>query len=342
MAKITKVNYFTPERKALINPVNIQLYEKYRKSNIIKNREVEETTYSTYNSNFTQFLVFLAEAWDNIELYSKEFFENAVDIIESYMAFCQDTLQNNKKTINNKIAAVSSFYLWSVKRRLIDFHPFDKRVDRMKGANEEHIINSYFLNDEQIEKIKMGLEDDKKFDIMDRLLFFIMLDSANRIGAIDKLKISNLDVENCMFTNIREKRGYRVEVPISDETLGLIQEWFEIRKAEKDNLEVDAIFISYYRKQYRQMDKSTLQSRIQKIGTIIGLDDFHAHCIRKTKLNDIYVKTGDLSLAAEYGNHKSTETTRASYIKPLSKTQVREKIKELINKKQENQVTTES
>jgi integrase/recombinase XerC len=335
MAKITKVNYFTPERKALINPKNIELYNKYTKSNIIKNREVETTTYATYSSNFNMFLVYLAENWNNIELYSKEFFEDAVDIIEGYMAFCQDTLLNNKKTINNKIAAVSSFYLWSVKRRYIDFHPFDKRIDRMKGANDEHIINSYFLTDEQVEQIKVGLADDKKFDIIDRLLFFIMLDSANRIGAIDKLKISNLDVENCVFTNIREKRGYRVEVPISDETLILIQEWLEIRKLEKDNLEVDAIFISFYGQHYRQMDKSTLQSRIQKIGIIIGLEDFHAHCIRKTKLNDIYVKTGDLSLAADYGNHKSTETTRASYIKPKSKTEVREKIKELINKKKE-------
>lgn len=334
MAKIVKVNYFTPERKALINPKNVELYEKYLKSNIIKNREVEETTFATYKSNFTMFLVYLAEEWGNIELYSKEFFEDAVDIIEGYMGFCQDTLQNNKKTINNKIAAISSFYLWSVKRRLIDFHPFDKRVDRMKGANDEHIINSYFLTDEQVEQIKVGLEDDKRFDIMDRLLFFIMLDSANRIGAIDKLKISNLDMDNCVFTNIREKRGYRVEVPISDETLVLIQEWFEIRKTEKDNLEVDAIFISYYGKQYRKMDKSTLQTRIQKIGTIIGLEDFHAHCIRKTTSNLITEKTGDISLAADLLNHKSIETTRQSYLKPKSKAEVMSKIRGLMNKKE--------
>jgi integrase/recombinase XerC len=340
VAKIVKVNYFTSKRKALINPKNIELYEKYRKSNIIKNREVEETTYSTYNSNFTQFLVYLAEAWDNIGLYSEEFFENAVDIIEGYMAFCQDTLLNHKKTVNNKVAAISSFYLWSVKRRLIDFHPFDKRVDRMKGANEEHIINSYFLTDEQIEQIKKGLEDTTKFDIIDKLLFSIMLDSANRIGAIDKLKISNLDMDNCVFTNIREKRGYRVEVPVSQETLELIQEWFEIRKAEKDNLEVDAIFISFYGQHYRQMDKSTLQSRIQKIGTIIGLEDFHAHCIRKTTLNLITEKTGDISLAADLANHKSIETTRSAYVKPKSKSEVMSKIRDLMNKKVE--IQTES
>ena len=332
MAKITKVNYFTPERKAKINPDNQTKYDKYLKSSIIKNLDVKNTTFKTYSSNFMQFQVFLAEEWDNIDLYSEDFFENAVDIMESFISFCQETLKNNKKVINTKISSVSTFYLWSMKRGLVNRHPFDKKLDRMKGANDEHIINSYFLTDDQIELIRVGLKDEKNFDIIDNLIFSIMLDSANRIGAIEKLKISDLDMDNCVFTNIREKRGYKVEVSISNETLILIQEWFETRK-NMDNLEVDAIFLSRYNHQWNKMQKSSLQRRVTKIGTIIGLEDFHSHCIRKTSLNGIYEKTGDLSLAAEMGNHKSTETTRASYIKPVSKAQVRERIKDMISKR---------
>jgi integrase/recombinase XerC len=340
VAKITKVKYFTDERKAKINPDNIVKYEKYLKSNIIKNKEVEGTTFKTYSNFFTQFLVYLSEEWENIDLYSKEFFEDAVDIMEGFMTFCVDTLQNNKKVINTKISSVSTFYLWSMKRGLVDRHPFDKKLDRMKNANDEHIINSYFLTDEQVEKIREGLKDEKQFDIVDKLLFEIMLDSANRIGAIEKLKISDLDMDNCVFTNIREKRGYRVEVSISDETLLVIKEWFEMRK-DLDNLEVDAIFISFYNQQYNKMSKGSLQRRITKIGTIIGLEDFHSHCVRKTTLNSIYEKTGDLSLAAEMGNHKSTETTRSSYIKPLSKAEVRDRIKDMINKRNQLNSKTE-
>jgi integrase/recombinase XerC len=337
LSKITKVKYFTKEKQAKINPSNIAKYQKYLKSNIIKNKDVEDTTFKTYNANFMQFMVFLSEEWENIDLYSEEFFMDAVDIMESFISFCQETLKNNKKTINNKIAAVSSFYLWSMKRGLIDRHPFDKKLDRMKNANDEHIINSYFLTDEQIEQIREGLKDEKKFDIIDKLLFEVMLDSANRIGAIEKLKISDLDMDNLVFTNIREKRGYRVEVAISEETLILIQEWFEKRK-ELDNLEVDALFLSYYGKEFRKMSKGSLQRRIRNIGTILGLEDFHSHCVRKTTLNSIYEKTGDLSLAAEMGNHRSTETTRASYIKPISKAQVRDKIRELMNKNKEQNI----
>ena len=332
MAKITKVKYFTDEKKSKINPENLEKYQKYLKSNIIKNQDVKETTFKTYENYFIQFLVYLAEKWNNIDLYSAEFFENAVDIMEGFMGFCIDTLQNKKKVINTKISSVSTFYLWSMKRKLVESHPFDNKLDRMKGANDEHIINSYFLNDEQIEQIRLGLLDDKKYDIVDRLIFEIALDSANRIGALERLKISDLDIDNCIFTNIREKRGYRVEVAISEETLQLIQEWFEIRK-DLDNLEIDAIFLSYYGKEYRKMSRSNLQRRIRKIGEIIGLEDFHAHCIRKTTLNSIYEKTGDMSLAATLGNHKSIETTRQSYIKPISKAEVRQKIQDIMNKK---------
>jgi len=70
--------------------------------------------------------------------------ENAVDIMEGYMLFCQEVLQNHKKIINMKVSAVSSFYIWSMKRGFVKYHPFDGKLDRMKKANEEQILNHYF------------------------------------------------------------------------------------------------------------------------------------------------------------------------------------------------------
>ncbi|MFL1672445.1 tyrosine-type recombinase/integrase [Paenibacillus dendritiformis] len=334
MKKIKRVKYFTDEKKSLINPKNKELYDKYLKSNIIKNKEVKNTTYLVYENYMTHFLVYLAEQWGDICLYDDEFFEEAIDIMEGYISFCQDVLHNNKKVINTKISAVSSFYLWSLKRKFIDRHPFDKQLDRMKGANEEKIINSYFLDDEQIERIRKGLAENKQFDIQDKLIWEIMLSSANRVGAISKLTLTSLDLDNMVFSDIREKRGYRVEVAFSEEAARLIEEWLDQRK-DLDNLSVDALFITFYRGEYRPMTYGTIQERIKKIGQIIGLDDFHAHCIRKTTLNQIYVKTGDMSLAAELANHKSVETTRQSYIKPQSKAEIREKINKLMKKNDE-------
>ena len=333
MGKVKRVKYFTKERLSKINPENIKKYDKYLRSNIIKNKDVEDTTFKVYKNNFNQFLVYLSEQWDNIDLYSEEFMDDAVDIMEGFMAFCQDTLLNNKKAINNKLSAISSFYHWSVKRKLIKYHTFDKQQDRMKGATDEHIINSYFLTQEQVDIIKNELsKESKKYDIQDKILFNLAIDSANRIGALSKLTLSTMDLDECMFTDIREKRGYKVEVVFEEETRDMIEEWLNYRKENLDGLSVDNLFISKWNGEYRAMSKGNLQNRMRKIGQIVGIEDFHAHCTRKTKANLVTEITGDITLASELLNHKSVETTRSSYIKKKSKAETRNKIRELMKK----------
>jgi len=326
MAKVIRVNFFTKDKLNLISEENKNKYEKYYQSCIIRNSDMKNTTYKVYKNYFYHFLCYLALFHNNIDLYSKEFFDNAVDIMEGFISFCQETLKNHKKVINTKISAVSTFYNWSLKRRLIDKHPFDKQLERLKYANDEKIINSYFLSNSQIDTIIKELESNEKYDIQDQIIFSLMLDSANRIGAIEKLTLSSLDLSNMLFKNIREKRGYLVDVIFEKYTKELIEKWIDIRKG-LDGLSVDSLFIVKHGDNFTPMSRSTIQNRINKIGQIIGIDDFHAHCIRKTRLNEIYENTGDLALAAELGNHKSTETTRLSYIKPKSKIELRDKLR---------------
>lgn len=329
--KIYKIRYVTKEKIEKISKDNIKKYEKYRKTNILKNKEVESTTYKVYKSYFNQFLVYLMEDWGNIDLYSDEFMEESIDIMEGFMMFCQDTLKNHKKIINTKISAVSSFYLWSFKRRLIDKHPFANVLERMKGTKEEKILNDYYLNDDQILTIRRELNSNDAYDIQDQIIFELSLDSANRLSALHETNLSKLNIEESYFEDIREKRGYRVEVVFAELTKELIVEWLEERK-ELDGLVVDHLFITRYNGDYKGMSKGTLQERIKKIGKIVGIDDFRMHCMRKTSLNKVYNDTGDMSLAQSLANHKSMSTTADSYIKPKSKKEILEKIKELRNK----------
>jgi len=58
---------------------------------------------------------------------------------------------------------------------------------------------------------------------------------------------------------------------------------------------------------------------MRKYGNIIGIFDYRAHCQRKTAINSIYQTTGDLNLASQRANHKSTAVTQMAYIKEVTK-----------------------
>lgn len=332
--------YFTKEKLAKVNPKSVKAYEKYLKSNIIKNKDVKDTTYKVYKNYFNHFLGYLAEEWENIFIHDDEIMENAVDVMEGFIGFCQDTLGNNKKVINTKISTVSSYYIWAVKRGIIEVHPFDRKLDRMKGANDEKLINHYFLTQEQVDTVTKALHEDyakekgRKYDMQDLLIWHIMIDSANRNGAISKLTWSALDLENMVFEDIREKRGKIVEVAFEEESARLLSEWKEMRM-EMDKLECDGIFIVRRDGEYRKMSQTSIYMRVRKIGRILGIEDLHPHCLRKTAINRVVELTGDLTLAQEMGNHSDISTTSKHYVKPKSKTEIREKLKQLKAKKKE-------
>lgn len=318
----------------MINEQSVKDYNKYLKSNIIKNKDVKETTYKVYQNYFNQFLVYLAEECENVHIHDDLLLEDGVDIMEGFISFCQDTLGNNKKVINTKLSAVSSYYHWAVKRGIITFHPFDRKLDRMKGANDEKLISHYFLTQEQVDIISKTIHEDykkekgRKFDIQDLLIWHIAIESANRNGAISKLTLSSLDLDNMMFTDIREKRGKMVEVTFEEGTKALIEEWLEMRK-EMDNLECDALFIIKRNGEYRRMSQTSIYMRVRKMGTILGLPDLHPHCLRKTAGNRIVEITGDLTLAQEFLNHSDVSTTQKHYVKPKSKAEIREKLRKM-------------
>lgn len=332
--KIMKVKYFTKDKEKYINPGNWKKYQKYLQSNIIKNQDVKETTYKRYEELFRHFLMWLGENYGDIDLYSDEFIDNAVDIMEGYMLFCQEVLHNHKKIINMKVSNVSSFYIWSMKRGFIKYHPFDGKLDRMKKANEEQILNHYFLTDEQIAEIRQALysTENNNWTIQDQILFEISLFSANRLGALEKLSISSLNLDEMIFEDIREKEGYRVEVGFDETCKDMIETWLTMRHDDYDHLECDSLFIHKYKGEWKPWTRGMIYERMVKFGKIIGIPDFHTHCMRKTSINSIYETTGDLNLASQWANHKSSATTQSAYIKPISKSDLRDKLKQLKNK----------
>lgn len=163
------------------------------------------------------------------------------------------------------------------------------------------------------------MKNNKKFDIQDKLLFNLFLDSGARISEIYNLKLEQLDLEEMVFNEVRHKEGYIEPVIFFEETKFLIKEWLQERAIKDINSEY--LFITTYNKKINQMSKETIRSRIKAIGKIVGIEDFYPHSIRKSILNI----TGQQSetVAAALGHHKNTDVTREHYMKKKKLTEMR-------------------
>lgn len=298
-----------------INIQNTEIYEMYLDSNKARNYETINTTYKIYKSRMLCYMAYLKQEEDDKLLLAEETLKKSVQILERYINYCRDQ-GNNNQTINNKLTAISSFYIWCVKRDLITHHPFQHKLDRLRKGEFDKRRESYFLSIEDIIKARILMEHNKsKYDIQSRLIWELFLDSAARISAVSNLKLSQLDLRGGYFKNAREKGNKIVDIIFLDNTEKLLRKWIIYR--EENKIKSDYLFLTKMKGRYTQMAQGTIRARIKKIGQLIGYDELYPHTLRKTAINLLSNMT-DLNFASEFANHSDTKVTKDHYIKAKS------------------------
>lgn len=309
--EVTKVK---TGREMGINQRNVDIYIKYLQSCAVKSLDTMNTTYKTYSDNMKLFFQFLGNKY----ILSVDTQKNFTEIWEKYSIFCLEK-GNNKRTLANKRTACSTFFDWCLKRRLIKANPFIY-IDEIRINETDKRRESYFLSTQQIWEINYHMKNDTKhFDLQDRLLFNLFLDSGARISEIYNLKISQLDLEEMLFIDVRLKEGYIDSLIFFEETKILLKKWLEIRREK--NIVNEYLFITYYNKRYNQMSKETIRDRVRKMGRIVGINNFYPHSIRKSILN--ITGQQNESIAAALGHHKDTKVTRQHYMRKKKLSEMR-------------------
>ena len=305
---------------------NWEIYKEYLNSCIVRNESVKNTTYRTYANNMKQFIEYLQQYENNYYLLNKKKSKNMVGILERYIRYCREVKSNNARTINNKITAISSFYIWAVKRDLVDVHPFRDKLDRLKVTDVEKRRKSYYLSSKEIVEIQVKMKMSKKYDLQDRIIFNLIIDTACRISALQSIKLENIELENGIISGIVEKEQKIVEFAIFEETIELIKEWLRCRKNSSEYL-----FVTKYRGIFKQMSKSTIRDRVRKIGKLIRIDNLYPHTLRKTSIN-LLAEVGGIELASEFANHNGVDVTKKHYIKKATAAERKSKLLEMRKK----------
>nr|DAJ50060.1 MAG TPA: SITE SPECIFIC RECOMBINASE XERD [Caudoviricetes sp.] len=305
---------------------NWEIYKEYLNSCIVRNESVKNTTYRTYTNSMKQFIEYLRRYENNCYLLNRKNSKNMVVILERYIRYCREVKRNNARTINNKITAISSFYIWAVKRDLVEVHPFRDKLDRLKVTDVEKRRKSYYLNSKEIVEIQVKMKLSEKYDLQDQIIFNLIIDTGCRISALHSIKMSNLDLENGIINGIVEKEQKIVEFVIFENTLNLIKEWLKCRKGN-----IEYLFVTKYNGVFKQMSKSTIRDRVRKIGKLVGIDNLYPHTLRKTSIN-LLAEVGGIELASEFANHNGVDVTKKHYIKKTTAKDRKSKLLEIRKK----------
>lgn len=299
---------------------NWEIYKEYLNSCIARNEATKNTTYKIYSNNMKQFIDYIKKYENNCYLLSKDTMKVIVSILERYIRYCREIKKNNAQTVNNKLTAISSFYIWSVKRDLIEMHPFRDKLDRLKVTDVEKRRKSYYLSSKEVVEIQVKMKLSEKYDLQDRIIFNLIIDTACRISALQSIKLENIDLKNGIISGIVEKEQKIVEFAIFEETIELIKEWLKCRKNSAEYL-----FITKYRGIFKQMSKSTIRDRVRHIGKLVGINNLYPHSLRKTSIN-LLAEVGGIDLASEFANHSGIDVTKKHYIKKKSARDRKEKL----------------
>jgi integrase/recombinase XerC len=306
MARKNRI-YATPEKIAKINPKNADLIRKYF---VFKNMNLSDTSKISYESDFNQWLVYIMENYDNQYLLDIET-DDAVDLIEDYVAYCTSVFENNERRIQRRMSSISSFYLFLRKKRRIKENPIDF-LDRPKiGKGEKPQIKQTFLTKDQVERIREGLRSLNNLQL--ELFFEFGLSTMARVNAISNVKISQIDFELGRVERVLEKEGYEVTLFPSKRTLELITKWIDYRLSE--GIESEYLFITRYSGEWGKVNKSTMQSSwIKKIGDIIKVPELHVHDLRHSGSNLLFHSGMKLEDVSKLLNHKGTQVTQDHYL----------------------------
>lgn len=308
--KKQRVQYVTAAKKKQLNQESVDVYTRYIRGMLMRSEKISKTTYRTYKSYFYIFLCFLLDYYDNVYILDEYWIEeNMVQVMDHYAEFLKVELKNSANTVNTKISAVSSFYHWAVKRKEIAKHPFSGELKRPK-IHQDSYKDYNILTPEEVETIKNELAlcntPLSVYNKLDQVIFHVAYDSACRAESLSQLTVQSLNMNAMKFKNIASIRGRIIDVPFSEETRDIIEEFLEMRNL----LEVDCNSMFYVRSggSWKEMSKQSMYARIRKIGEIVGCDHLRPQDIRETRIE--HIKNEKESLARTLMKETSNTTDK--------------------------------
>lgn len=289
------------EKLKQINPETQKLMQKYKIDMSL--RDLSPKSIYSYEKDLNQWFIYILD-----HQFNQCVTELSDDDITEFLYFCKQE-GNNVERMKRRMAAISAFYKFLRKKKLIKENPTEF-MDRPKKGMP--VTVQTYLTPEQVDLMRTKLTEYGDLQLKTYAMF--SLSTMARVNAIANLKWEQIDFEARECRDVLEKEGYIVELSFSNEVKDLL---LALKKEREDKGINDYgwVFYSRYNNETKPISNGTLLEWCKKIGDMIGVPTLHCHDFRHsgaTLLKNMGMSLEDIS---ELLHHSGTDVTSKFYIK---------------------------
>ncbi len=253
---------------------------------ILDQKGLSEETYRAYMNDIQQVVDFFVEK--GVDIPSRQ-------EVRSYML--QMYSHYGKSTINRKLSAIKGFYDFIVSNSDLDTNPFDC-IRSMKAPKE---LPTFLTPDE----IRDLLE--KTDSPRDKAILELMYSSGLRVGEVESLNCSDLDLESQVIRVTGKGSKQRI-VPVGRYAIDALMKYF-LHRGIKDPIYVDEPM--FLNNKGKRLTSRSIRRIVYKWSTRMAIArHVSPHVLRHTFATHMLDAGADLRSIQEMLGHASLSTTQ--------------------------------
>lgn len=296
-----RINMHDAEKLKQINPETLKLMQKYKIDMSL--RDLSPNSIYGYEKDLNQWFIYILD-----HQFNQCVTELSDDDITEFLYFCKQE-GNNVERMKRRMAAISAFYKFLRKKKLIQENPTEF-MDRPKKGMP--IVTQTFLTQEQVDLIKVKLKEYGNLQLETYALF--SLSTMARVNAVANVKWEQINFDNRTVNNVLEKEGKIVDLFFSEEVKTLLLE-LKKQREEKGVNDYGWVFYSGHNTETTPISNGTLLEWCKKIGDMIGVPTLHCHDWRHSSASLLKAKGMALEDISALLNHSGTDVTKRFYIR---------------------------
>lgn len=228
------------------------------------------------------------------------------NMIDNFLSFLRNTLDNCPKTRNRKLASIKRLFEYLEINNLITYNP----SKGMETATIGKRVPKYLTLIESKKMLSKTINSDKRHKIRNYAITCLFLNCSLRLAELTKINLTDMKLDERTL-KIHGKGNVERIVYINDATFEAITEYLKVRPPlGKDNIDYNALFISGRNK---RISRRTVQNIIEE-ELCMTFDEpkkgFHTHTLRHTGATLMYNENDtDIFILKIILGHKSLAAT---------------------------------